>query len=477
LAALILAACVSPPESAPTAAKLIAKWYGVYLDDGLKVGSSSVATEPWQGGVRTIDMFEVFSRDTDNRNVRISDRVMRYVDVDGRTTRIERVSSSGATSVRVMIGIRGDVAVAVRKTASDESTVTIALPPAVRFDGGEGLISGWDGAQELAFDTFNSAALTVDRVVMRALSTDPATGVRHVARSTYRGGALSGVSEQTIDAEGQVLETALDLFGARLVVRAASEAEAARASTPASFVTRVMVKSPHRISSQAMRGHIRYVFGFKDGRAFDLPQTPEQRAVKQGDEAVVDICAACGPGLSTDSRFIRAGLQPTPWLQSESGRLREMAAFAPGNTLSDHDKMEVLGRRVRSALTKLTFVGHYSALEAAERGDGDCAEDAVLLTALARAAGIPAYVATGLVYSRERYHGVSNVFMPHNWTMAYVDGKWTSFDVSLGDFDATHIALSVNEGEASAMASAQQLSSHLEWRRMMEVRADPTTAP
>jgi transglutaminase-like putative cysteine protease len=176
-----------------------------------------------------------------------------------------------------------------------------------------------------------------------------------------------------------------------------------------------------------------------------------------------------------DPEFLAAGVRPTMWLQSGSDRLREIAAFKPGEALTDRKKMEALGGRVSRIMKTLDFNGHYSALEAAERGVGDCAEDAVLLAALARAAGIPAYVATGLVYSRERYHGVSNVFAPHNWVLAFVDGEWASFDISLGDFDATHIALSVNEGEASAMASAQQLASHLEWRRMVEVQQAPSS--
>ena len=105
------------------------------------------------------------------------------------------------------------------------------------------------------------------------------------------------------------------------------------------------------------------------------------------------------------------------------------------------------------------------------RRAGDCTEAAVLLAALGRAAGIPTRVANGLVYSRQRYHGVGNAFMPHSWTLAYVDGAWRSFDLALDTFDATHIALTVGDGDARSIQAAGQLASLLHWDEMREVRA------
>lgn len=66
---------------------------------------------------------------------------------------------------------------------------------------------------------------------------------------------------------------------------------------------------------------------------------------------------------------------------------------------------------------------------------GDCNEHAVLLTALLRAAGIPARECVGLVYARDR-------FFYHAWTEAYL-GRWISMDATLNQMptDATHIKL------------------------------------
>lgn len=472
-AAMIVAACTSSQPDFAVADD--ATWRGVYIDGGPRVGASSLSVSPWEGGSRTVETFEVLAREANNAVVRISDRVTRFTDAGDKTVRIERISSDGHDPVELTIDIRDGVATAVRKTRYDESVARVELAPSVRFDGGDGLLASWDLAHggELAFDSFNLSALAVEHVVMRLVSADSASGERRFERTAYRDGRLASVSELTIDAYGRVLQTRLDMFGFHMTLRPISAGEAAVAATPMNPVANVLVKSPNRISSQAMRGHIRYVFGSKDGHAFSLPGTSEQKVSRDGDQVVVDICAACGPGLSKEPQFLAAGLRSTMWLQSGADKVREAAVVSPGDAASQSRTMEVLAARVRRLVKDLDFTGHYSALEALERGSGDCAEDALLLTAMARAAGIPAYVATGLVYSRERYHGVSNVFVPHNWTVAFVDGEWKSFDGTLGEFDATHIAISINEGEASAMATAQQLAGQLEWRGMAEVRAAP----
>ncbi|MDQ1334751.1 MAG: Transglutaminase protein, partial [Thermodesulfobacteriota bacterium] len=76
-----------------------------------------------------------------------------------------------------------------------------------------------------------------------------------------------------------------------------------------------------------------------------------------------------------------------------------------------------------------------SAVEVLKTRVGDCNEHAVLLTALLRAAGIPARECVGLVYANDR-------FFYHAWTEAYV-GRWISMDATLNQMptDATHINL------------------------------------
>ncbi len=66
---------------------------------------------------------------------------------------------------------------------------------------------------------------------------------------------------------------------------------------------------------------------------------------------------------------------------------------------------------------------------------GDCNEHATLVTALLRAAGIPARIVVGLVYKEGRFYY-------HAWNEAYLD-RWISLDAVLNQMptDATHIKL------------------------------------
>jgi Transglutaminase-like superfamily len=76
-----------------------------------------------------------------------------------------------------------------------------------------------------------------------------------------------------------------------------------------------------------------------------------------------------------------------------------------------------------------------SALEVLRTKAGDCNEHATLLTALLRAAGIPARLTIGLVYTRDKFYY-------HAWTEAYL-GEWISMDATLNQMpaDAGHVKL------------------------------------
>ena len=70
-----------------------------------------------------------------------------------------------------------------------------------------------------------------------------------------------------------------------------------------------------------------------------------------------------------------------------------------------------------------------TATEVAKSRRGDCTEFAVLTAAIARAAGIPARVAIGLVYM---HSAGPPGFGFHMWNELYVDGHWIPYDATLG---------------------------------------------
>jgi hypothetical protein len=237
-----------------------------------------------------------------------------------------------------------------------------------------------------------------------------------------------------------------------------------------------MVRAPYRVPVEAVYGHLRFRFSFRDGIEFPLPQTGEQRVRADGAAVIVDICQTCGPGLATDAASLAAARRPNAWMQSDHPRLQAIAMPVARMQVSETRKMEMLLSRALPLIPRVDYAGHFSALEAIERRAGDCTESAVLLAALGRAAGIPTRVVSGLTYSRMPILGTSNAFMPHSWVVAYVDGRWKSFDLALERFDSTHIALTVGDGDARAIMAASQLASLLNWDAMVEVRRRPRPA-
>lgn len=92
---------------------------------------------------------------------------------------------------------------------------------------------------------------------------------------------------------------------------------------------------------------------------------------------------------------------------------------------------------VHEELEKRITVSVPSALEVLETRRGDCNEHTVLYVALARAVGLPARTAAGLVY-------VDGRFYYHAWPEVYIDG-WVAVDPTFGQFpaDAAHLRFTV----------------------------------
>lgn len=463
------------------------RWYSIVTEDGSVIGHGSDEIVSKPDGLQIIESQSIEVGDqgdpspmlpwfTVPRAASITSRVATTLDAGGQTVAISTRSQNGNTWSRNDVMIIGGVAAINRTTPAETRTVYVQLPPGTRFDNGQGLFPAWDSkaAPRLEFDNLNIDAMAVEHVVIEALPPDAAG---HIAalRKRFDGHDLRGVSRLLLDDKGRILEMVQPMFGSAgaIIIKATDEKTALAPHPPYRLLPHVMTKSPYRIAPSALRGHIRYRFAYKDGIEFDLPATPEQRVTAEPGFVTLDICEDCGPGLATDAATLADALKATAWLQSDAPELKAIAEPIARLAISDADKMNRLRRKARSVLRRLDFVGHYSALETLSRHAGDCTEAATLLAALGRAAHIPTRVANGLVYSRENYHGVSNAFMPHSWTLAFVDGKWRSFDAALDTFDTTHIALTLGDGDARAISAAGQLAGLLRWETMAEVRPRP----
>lgn len=470
---LLLAGAASPGDGI--------RYYAIVAGQDRIIGHATHEERRGSEGPESVDRSQVVLQELDQTPLRLISETIARRDRSGRTVWLSEYSQAGTGWARTEARIADGRAEIAHRTRSEQWTTSIPLPPGVRFDGGSGLLRSWDWrtTPRLEFLDFNLGATAVDRVVIEAApgAAPDAQGRLAVLRKRFDGRSLRGVARLLLDRENRLVELTQPSFGTSITIRPTDRATALRPWAPYSALRNARIPSPYRIQGNALRGHIRYRFGFQAALVFDLPQTGEQRVAAVADSSsgavTVDICAACGPGLAEDEIGRAQALRPTRWLQSDHPRIRAIAATYARTSASDTQKMERLAARVRTLMPRVEFGGHYSAVDTLGRRAGDCTEAAVLLAALGRAARIPTRVASGLVYSRDSYHGIGNVFLPHSWVLAYVDGEWKSFDAALDRFDSTHIALVVGDGDARSIEAASQLASLLEWQSMTEVRVRP----
>jgi hypothetical protein len=126
-------------------------------------------------------------------------------------------------------------------------------------------------------------------------------------------------------------------------------------------------------------------------------------------------------------------LAATPFLQSVHPRVVAQMRQILG---SERDALRATQRLLDWTYTtvqKAPTMSLPTALDVLDSRKGDCNEHAVLFTALARAAGIPARVAAGIVY-------LDGAFYYHAWSEVWL-GQWVAVDPTFHQFpaDATHV--------------------------------------
>ncbi len=134
---------------------------------------------------------------------------------------------------------------------------------------------------------------------------------------------------------------------------------------------------------------------------------------------------------------LRDALEPEPLVQSDNPRIIERAQqlTARRSQWRQNPKQvaQTLNRSVYSMLEKSITFSVPNAVQVLETLRGDCNEHTVLYVAMARALGLPARTAVGLVH-------VNGAFFYHAWPEVWL-GEWVAMDPTFGQVpaDASHI--------------------------------------
>lgn len=134
---------------------------------------------------------------------------------------------------------------------------------------------------------------------------------------------------------------------------------------------------------------------------------------------------------------LRSALESEPLIQSSDPRIQSEARRIAGrNREARTDPLQValrLNEAVHRMLRKEITFSFPSATQVLESRVGDCNEHTVLYVALARALGLPARTAVGLVY-------LDGAFFYHAWPEVWL-GEWVAMDPTFGQApaDAAHL--------------------------------------
>ena len=139
------------------------------------------------------------------------------------------------------------------------------------------------------------------------------------------------------------------------------------------------------------------------------------------------------PKHTSEAVQLRPYVKAGTFIQSDHPTIKGLARKVVGAAEEDEAKARRILNWVCKSLDKRATVSIPNALDTLKARAGDCNEHAVLLAALLRAAGIPAKVCTGVVYTRGRFYY-------HAWNEVFL-GEWKTADALMGQMpaDVTHI--------------------------------------
>jgi Transglutaminase-like superfamily len=186
---------------------------------------------------------------------------------------------------------------------------------------------------------------------------------------------------------------------------------------------------------------LRVRLGGVDLRGFDLDggrQTLRGDTLEVRRETDRQIVASYRLPDGANTGAMAAFIRPEPLIQSDDPRIQARARQIIAGTHNPQRAAERLNTWVHDNLQKEITVSIPSAVQVLTTERGDCNEHTILYVALARAVGLPARTAAGLVYSGRHFYY-------HAWPEVYLGQEWVAVDPTFGQFpaDASHLRFTI----------------------------------
>lgn len=295
--------------------------------------------------------------------------------------------------------------------------------------------SGLTPGARRVFPIFDPSTMTTEDIVVTLHDREIITLGEKPLQAWKLDLSFEGISQEVwLDEQGQVLMEN-GLLGIRQVRVTKEEALSGRPITASEDLTGVAAVVPDRsISDPAHLTRLTLQLEGIDPARYQLDhgrQRLEGNRLTLSREDLSDL-----PGrleLGTLPPEAAAQLMPSTFVQSDHPKIKDLAARL---VIPDDTPLANLQRLVawiRTNIRPRPVLSLPDALNTLDKRMGDCNEHAVLLAALARAAGYPAQVEAGLVYHQGK-------FLYHAWNRIYID-RWITVDALFDQIpaDVSHI--------------------------------------
>lgn len=437
LAAMVLLAVASAGFGAD-------EWLGIYMQ-GAKIGysSSSEAEGGWDGtpGKHSISL-SVVNIMLLGTQLHMQIEGTSWFDEQGRPQRMEyRVESGGRVSVVVVV-FQGGEAHVTSTMAGKTSTKTLTMPKGKRFvtDPTVDLLGHGAPRGEIEFVTFDPNLLALiegkARYVGRQKTKvgdliveahviqvdDPRASMKVYV--SQKGDMIKATGPFGIEMFPEPREMAVDLDSAP------------GAGIDIAFATAVRPDRPIKDARDATLLRLRIA----GSDLSNLPSDAHQTVKRAGDAWVLSVHPVL-PDPDRSLTIVEAAKSMPQWtkaesrIPSDSKQFKELAAEIVGDRTTVVDAAEQVRLYVNSIIRANAGIGMIrDAGEILETKEGVCRDHAILSATIMRAAGIPARLASGLVYAQ-------GSFFYHAWVEAYDGARWVGFDSTrkATRLSATHI--------------------------------------
>ncbi len=259
-----------------------------------------------------------------------------------------------------------------------------------------------------------------------------------------------GITVQTwLGPDGAIVRQSLPELMGLEVTKATEEEALAKIAGPA-FSSGISVGIPPRDPHKS--DQVSLIASAAAGSVTDMiPASDRQQVIARPDGSAEVITGLEPPPtqvtqLPISDPELASYLEPNEITQSDSDTIRKLAHSVVGQERDAWTCARALLDWVHNNLKRVKSEPRpISALEVLQQGEGDCSEHAVLLAALAKAAGIPPRIVIGLVYTNGAYSY-------HEWNELYV-GEWVQMDPSWGRYTigAGHVRLAGGPADREAM--------------------------